>query len=169
MAAGISFRTWVLALDHLSPTQSTFIHSFIHSTILRRVLCARPGECRDEAARQVRPPAEAAIRGEQRPGGLPTQACAHRPGGGGPGATTFPSLGPRPLTVRSGRSPRGGNQASRRTGKPTAQAHPPGRKSSGAAGSASPAAPWIASRAACDCLSRNWEEHLYGNRREGDP
>ena len=79
-----------------------------------------------------------------------------------PGAAPFPSRRPRPLTVRSGGSPRGGNYCPTGARQPREQVYPPGRKSSGAAGSASPAAPRPWSGASFRCPSRKREEHLDG-------
>lgn len=145
---------------------SVIPHSYIHSTnFLDAGPVLRPLGVLGRTRRQQ-------YEGERRRGRLRTAAFRQPSQPKAPGAPPFPSLRPRPLTVRSGGSPRGGDYGPTGARKPGAQVYPPqppGRKTSGAAGSASSAVPRPSFRASFRCFSRKREESLGGVFKEGVP
>lgn len=107
-------------------------HSFVRSLhhLLSRLLWARPG-AEPWANAALRPPrVRTASAGDDPEGcewgaGFLHQTPAGRPRTAAGGAAPFSSLAPRPLTVRPGDSPQGGDRGRRRVRKPCTQGSPP--------------------------------------------
>lgn len=102
---------------------SVITHSFIPATIFLDASSV-PGPMRQPLGvpgRTRRQHSE----GTRGRGGLPPEASRQPSQPKAPGATPFPSLRPRPLTVRSGGSPRGGDYGPTGARRPRARAYPP--------------------------------------------